>query len=231
MPSAGARRVSRNLHLARLGRHASGPNYAVDRGPQGVRLGRTAHRTRPRARAEDGRSGERTARPDEGRADEARPDGELPRRGAPRAACDSPSASCRRTPRRCHGSSPRPPCAPSSASRPDELFVEWDPDPIAAASIGQVHRAVWLDPATGEERAVAVKIQYPGVDAAISSDLATADFLGTILKQGFGGLDPEEMVSEIKERIVEELDYEREARNQRSSPSTTAAIRSSTCPT
>ena len=98
---------------------------------------------------------------------------------------------------------------------PQELFVEWDPVPIAAASIGQVHRALWRDPATGIEHAVAVKVQYPGVDRAIESDLSTADFLGTLLKQGFGGLEPEEMVAEIKERLVEELDYEREARNQR----------------
>lgn len=98
---------------------------------------------------------------------------------------------------------------------PEELFLEWDPVPIAAASIGQVHRALWRDPATGQERALAVKVQYPGVDTAIESDLATADLLGTVLKQGFGGLEPDEMVAEIKERIVEELDYEREARNQR----------------
>lgn len=97
---------------------------------------------------------------------------------------------------------------------PEEIFLEWDPQPIAAASIGQVHRALWRDPRTGLERAVAVKVQYPGVDAAIGSDLATADILGTILKQGFGGLEPAEMVAEIKERLVEELDYELEARNQ-----------------
>jgi predicted unusual protein kinase regulating ubiquinone biosynthesis (AarF/ABC1/UbiB family) len=97
---------------------------------------------------------------------------------------------------------------------PDEVFVDWDPDPIAAASIGQVHRAIVLDPATGVERPVAVKVQYPGVDEAISSDLRNADYLGLILKQGFGGLDPDEMVAEIKERLVEELDYRREARNQ-----------------
>ena len=97
---------------------------------------------------------------------------------------------------------------------PEKLFLQWDPDPIAAASIGQVHRAVVLDARTGIERAVAVKVQYPGVDTAIEADLATADFLGTMLKQGFGGLEPEEMVAEIKERIVEELDYRREARNQ-----------------
>ncbi len=96
---------------------------------------------------------------------------------------------------------------------PERLFVEWDPLPIAAASIGQVHRAVVVDP-DGVERAVAVKVQYPGVGEAIESDLRTADLLGTILRQGFGGLDPDEMVAEIKERLIEELDYRREAVNQ-----------------
>ena len=97
---------------------------------------------------------------------------------------------------------------------PAELFVEWDPDPIAAASIGQVHRAIAIDPATGIERSVAVKVQYPGVDAAIEADLRNADMLGTLLKQGFGGLDPDEMVAEIKERLIEELDYRLEAKHQ-----------------
>jgi predicted unusual protein kinase regulating ubiquinone biosynthesis (AarF/ABC1/UbiB family) len=98
--------------------------------------------------------------------------------------------------------------------RPEDLFVEWDPVPIAAASIGQVHRALWLDPATGAERALAVKVQYPGVDQAIEADLRNAEFLGVLLRQGFAGLDPDEMVAEIKERLVDELDYELEARNQ-----------------
>ena len=97
---------------------------------------------------------------------------------------------------------------------PEEVFVDWDPDPIAAASIGQVHRAIIVDPESGEQRPVAVKVQYPGVDRAIESDLRNADYLGVILKQGFGGLDPEEMVTEIKERLVEELDYRLEARHQ-----------------
>ncbi|MEO5898585.1 MAG: AarF/ABC1/UbiB kinase family protein, partial [Ilumatobacteraceae bacterium] len=97
---------------------------------------------------------------------------------------------------------------------PDKVFVEWDPQPIAAASIGQVHRAVVVDPATGLERAVAVKIQYPGVGDAIESDLRNADLLGAMLRQGFGGLDPDEMVAEVKDRLVEELDYRLEARNQ-----------------
>lgn len=95
-----------------------------------------------------------------------------------------------------------------------ELFVQFDREPIAAASIGQVHRAIIVDPNTGQERAVAVKVQYPGVDEAIVSDLKNADMLGAILKQGFGGLDPTEMVDEIKIRLAEEVDYELEARNQ-----------------
>ncbi len=95
-----------------------------------------------------------------------------------------------------------------------ELFVEFDTEPIAAASIGQVHRAIIIDPISGEERAVAVKVQYPGVDEAITADLKNADMLGAILKQGFGGLDPTEMVDEIKLRLAEEVDYALEARNQ-----------------
>jgi len=97
---------------------------------------------------------------------------------------------------------------------PTELFVEWDPLPLASASIGQVHRAVVIDPATGLERAVAVKVQYPGVGDSIAADLRNADLLGAILRQGFGGLDPDEMVEEIKARITDELDYTLEARNQ-----------------
>ena len=99
-------------------------------------------------------------------------------------------------------------------SPPEELFVEWDPEPIAAASIGQVHRAVMVDPATGAERAVAVKVQYPGVREAIESDLANTDLLGALLRQGFGGLDPAELIAEVKQRLTEELDYGREAVNQ-----------------
>ena len=97
---------------------------------------------------------------------------------------------------------------------PEQIFVEWDPVPIAAASIGQVHRAIARHPDTGDEIPVAVKVQYPGVDEAITADLKNAGMLGTMLKQGFGGLDPDEMVAEIKERLVEELDYRLEARNQ-----------------
>ena len=99
--------------------------------------------------------------------------------------------------------------------RPQDLFLEWDPVPLAAASIGQVHRALCLDPADGLEKAVAVKVQYPGVDEAITADLANADMLGNVLRLLFRGLDPEPLVDEIRERGVEELDYIREADNQR----------------
>ena len=61
---------------------------------------------------------------------------------------------------------------------------------------------------------MAVKVQYPGVGEAIVADLKNADLLGAVLRQGFGGLDPAEMVDEIKLRIAEEVDYELEARNQ-----------------
>jgi predicted unusual protein kinase regulating ubiquinone biosynthesis (AarF/ABC1/UbiB family) len=97
---------------------------------------------------------------------------------------------------------------------PDKVFVEWDPQPIASASIGQVHRAILLDPLTGTERAVAVKVQYPGVGEAIEADLRNAGLLGSLLKQGFSGLDPDDMVAEIRERLIDELDYELEAANQ-----------------
>lgn len=98
-----------------------------------------------------------------------------------------------------------------------ELFVEFDDEPIAAASIGQVHRAIIRsvdEHGNPVERAVAVKVQYPGVGEAIASDLRNADMLGVLLKQSFGGLDPSEMVDEIKIRLADEVDYELEATNQ-----------------
>ncbi len=92
---------------------------------------------------------------------------------------------------------------------PEELFAEWDPVPIAAASIGQVHRAL-----THDGRAVAVKVQYPGVGEAIRGDLDNAGMIFGAMKAMFPGLDPKPLVDELRERIVEELDYELEASNQ-----------------
>jgi predicted unusual protein kinase regulating ubiquinone biosynthesis (AarF/ABC1/UbiB family) len=92
---------------------------------------------------------------------------------------------------------------------PDEVFLEWDPTPMASASIGQVHRAI-----TRDEQAVAVKIQYPGIADAVRSDLSNAGLLFGSISMMFPGLEPGPLIQEIRERVSEELDYELEARNQ-----------------
>ncbi len=92
---------------------------------------------------------------------------------------------------------------------PEDLFAEWDPVPLAAASIGQVHRAV-----THHGQAVAVKVQYPGIDDAIRSDLDNSTMLINLVRMAFPGLDTPALVNELRSRIVEELDYSLEARNQ-----------------
>jgi predicted unusual protein kinase regulating ubiquinone biosynthesis (AarF/ABC1/UbiB family) len=92
---------------------------------------------------------------------------------------------------------------------PDEVFAEWDPVPIASASIGQVHRAITLD-----GRAVAVKVQYPGVAEAVAADLDNAGLIFAGLGQLFPGLDHKALVAELRDRLVEELDYTAEAAHQ-----------------
>jgi predicted unusual protein kinase regulating ubiquinone biosynthesis (AarF/ABC1/UbiB family) len=92
---------------------------------------------------------------------------------------------------------------------PEELFLEWDPQPIASASIGQVHRAI-----TRDGRAVAVKVQYPGVGEAIRADLDNAGLLFAAMGTLFPGLEPGPLVEELRERLSEELDYRLEADNQ-----------------
>ncbi|MCY4273532.1 MAG: AarF/ABC1/UbiB kinase family protein [bacterium] len=93
---------------------------------------------------------------------------------------------------------------------PQELFERWDPSPIAAASIGQVHRAI-----TPDGRAGAVKIQYPGVAEAIAADLGSAKTVFRALSVLFPGLDPAPIIEELRQRLTEELDYRHEASNQR----------------
>ena len=92
---------------------------------------------------------------------------------------------------------------------PERIFLDWTDMPVAAASIGQVHRAV-----TPDGRDVAVKVQYPGVHEAIESDLDAAEvmyamFSSMMLK----GLDAKGLVDELRDRMREELDYRLEARN------------------
>jgi len=93
---------------------------------------------------------------------------------------------------------------------PEHVFAQWDPTPIAAASIGQVHRAT-----TRSGVRVAVKVQYPGVDEAIRADLVNTDLLFRVLGTMFPGLDPGPLVAELRARVSEELDYGTEAANQR----------------
>jgi predicted unusual protein kinase regulating ubiquinone biosynthesis (AarF/ABC1/UbiB family) len=92
-----------------------------------------------------------------------------------------------------------------------ELFAEFEQEAFAAASIGQVHRAELLD-----GRAVAVKIQYPGIAEALDADLRNAGTIVRLARALAPGLDASEIAKELRERVMEELDYEYEAQNQRS---------------
>lgn len=93
---------------------------------------------------------------------------------------------------------------------PEALFRNWDPVPVAAASIGQVHRAVLHD-----GRRVAVKVQYPGVDRSIAADLDNAELLyGLFAGFALKHLDVRGLVDELRDRMSEELDYTIEAHNQ-----------------
>jgi predicted unusual protein kinase regulating ubiquinone biosynthesis (AarF/ABC1/UbiB family) len=91
-----------------------------------------------------------------------------------------------------------------------DVFDEFDEDPIAAASIGQVYRARLTD-----GRQVAVKVQYPGVAAAVRADLQNLGLILRLAKRIAPGMDPHAIGKEIRDRIEEELDYELEAQNQR----------------
>jgi len=91
-----------------------------------------------------------------------------------------------------------------------ELFRSFDDEPVAAASIGQVHRAVWSD-----GRPVAVKVQYPGAGPALLSDLAQLGRLARLFGVLAPGLDVKPLIEELRARIAEELDYRLEARWQR----------------
>ncbi len=113
-----------------------------------------------------------------------------------------------------------PPMAPEAAqavvtaelgSPPQKVFLDWSHAPIAAASVGQVHRAV-----TRDGRDVAVKVQYPGVGDAIETDLNNTEGLYRLMGAfALKGLDTKGLVDELRARMLEELDYRLEAANQR----------------
>lgn len=91
-----------------------------------------------------------------------------------------------------------------------ELFEEFEDKPAAAASIGQVHRAVWHD-----GRQVAVKVQYPGAGEALLSDLKQLSRFAGLLGPLIPGMDIKPLIKELRDRVSEELDYELEAEAQR----------------
>jgi len=90
-----------------------------------------------------------------------------------------------------------------------ELFMEFDDTPAAAASIGQVHQAVWHD-----GRDVAVKVQYPGAGKALMSDLDQLARMARLFSMISPGLDIKPLIREVKARVAEELDYDLEASAQ-----------------
>ncbi|THA55149.1 AarF/ABC1/UbiB kinase family protein [Streptomyces sp. A1136] len=91
-----------------------------------------------------------------------------------------------------------------------DLFQEFEDKPAAAASIGQVHRAVWHD-----GRQVAVKVQYPGAGEALLSDLRQLGRFAGLLGPLIPGMDIKPLITELRDRVAEELDYELEAEAQR----------------
>ncbi len=92
---------------------------------------------------------------------------------------------------------------------PETLFRRFDRAPFAAASIGQVHRATMLD-----GREVAVKVQYPGVRQAIEHDLANVKLMMSLVGAMSPGIDAGPIVRDLKEGLLGELDYLREAASQ-----------------
>jgi predicted unusual protein kinase regulating ubiquinone biosynthesis (AarF/ABC1/UbiB family) len=94
--------------------------------------------------------------------------------------------------------------------RLEDVFADFEEEPVAAASIGQVYRAELHD-----GRRVAVKVQYPGVAQAVRADLQNLGLILRAAKRMAPGLDPKAMAREIRERMTEELDYEHEAQAQR----------------
>lgn len=96
-----------------------------------------------------------------------------------------------------------------------EAFESFDEAPIAAASIGQVHRATLRAPATGETTTVAVKVQYPSIAQAVESDLKNLETLRPMIAVMAPGADTRGGVDEVVGQLASELDYVHEARNQK----------------
>jgi predicted unusual protein kinase regulating ubiquinone biosynthesis (AarF/ABC1/UbiB family) len=94
--------------------------------------------------------------------------------------------------------------------QPERILADIQTEPAAAASIGQVYRA-----RTRDGREVAVKVQYPGVAESVEADMRNLLLLSPLLRQLMPGLEVKDLLAELRERIVEECDYELEASNHR----------------
>lgn len=94
--------------------------------------------------------------------------------------------------------------------RPERVLAEIDPEPAAAASIGQVYRG-----RDHEGREVAIKVQYPGIAESVESDMRNLRLLSPVLRQLMPGLEVRDVLDELRERTIEECDYELEAANHR----------------
>ena len=205
-----------SLGQAGLGRrHAGGPLRGDEGGQRrplrGGRQG-SARAATPGNGDENGRR----SRPDEGRGDEARPVRLLHRHRIPAGGVrrDLPGAAretAHRRARRCPGSKVAKVLDEEYDGEPlSELFADFEEEAFAAASIGQVHRAELLD-----GRPVAVKVQYPGIAEALDADLRNVGTIMRLARALAPGLDAKAIAKEIRERMMEELDYEYEAQNQR----------------
>lgn len=89
-------------------------------------------------------------------------------------------------------------------------FRDFSDAPAAAASVGQVHRAVWRD-----GREVAVKVQYPGAGDALDADLRTLRHFAGLFSLIAPALDARSVLAELRARMLDELDYRAEADHQR----------------
>jgi predicted unusual protein kinase regulating ubiquinone biosynthesis (AarF/ABC1/UbiB family) len=94
--------------------------------------------------------------------------------------------------------------------QPEKVLAHIDTEPAAAASIGQVYRG-----RTREGRDVAIKVQYPGIADSVEADMRNLLLLSPLLRQLIPGLEVKDLLAELRERIVEECDYELEAGNHR----------------
>jgi predicted unusual protein kinase regulating ubiquinone biosynthesis (AarF/ABC1/UbiB family) len=112
-----------------------------------------------------------------------------------------------------------PAMSPAAAARvvreelgadPRELFAQWEEQPLASASIGQVHRARLHD-----GRTVAVKVQHENVQSAVRADLDNASLFTSLLGPLGGRFAVKQQVAELRARFLEELDYRHEAAAQR----------------